>query len=134
MYVYYIMHNMTKICLHVCSHPRSKFLHFSSPNHQAVLLQLQGRWWWSEMVPLIPHNKRDFNLCVCGSGQLVPVASDPYVLSVCEGGGYMNPYQFLEFTTGSTSATTMNLYMSLYYSMALNHITVTCNVICIITP
>ena len=41
----------------------------------------------------------------------------------------MNPYQFLEFTTGSTSVATMNLYMSLYCSMLLNHITVTCNVI-----
>ena len=70
----------------------------------------------------------NFNLYVCGSGQLVPVASHPNVMSVC-GGGYMNPYQFLEFTTGYTSVTTKNLYMSPYCSMLLNHITVTCNVI-----
>ena len=28
----------------------------------------------------------NFNLCICSSGQLVPVASDPNVMSVCEGG------------------------------------------------
>ena len=37
---------------------------------------------WS---PSTLTTNNNFNLCVCSSGQLVLVASDPNVMSVCEG-------------------------------------------------